>query len=690
MRISKINSLTKDYGKGYGVAGAEFKLYKIEGNTETEITGFKHNKEGHESYWVDEGGADKLETYYNKDDNGAGLCIHGLEPGKYKLVESKASEGYEDVDENPPSYTFEISKEVPKDFLDENGDIKENIDTHIKVNEEQKEMIFENTPKTANLEFTKLDGNKKGENKLVDKIKNLLTNNNFEDHEPLKNAYFTLYVFKGNDKDWANRKTTDYSKFEPVPLSKNGINNKYYKTDNHTEDRYKIVLPTNELLNGKVVPIVASDGNGKVSINNIPKGYYVLAEVKPPEGKNGEQFHVNFANFYFKVSGKENDKPIQLYRKINNKESAENKDIVNNPFSEKADGNVIFNFKRRLKIKLIKYDENEAKINPNGALDKDKHGKNTYPYNSNPIIEGKLLPKATYKLFQKEAGANKKPNPAELESKNAENIVGDYESDLNPEYDICKAIGTTNQEGILDISDMVGKNDKKFPDGLHMGNYYLIETKAPDGYMLDQTPIILNLKDEKLFEQEGENIGILKLAPNKKGQSAVRLIKKDEMDGKDEIINNKNLKGAEFVIYKKGNDNKYIEVGKNDQKEGEYELVQNDINENSQKEENILNRIKKKVVSLFKEITDKEDNIKTQVDNYASIDDIYKMKTNSENEFTLKGLKVGETYCLKEIKSPKGYSLSEKIIEFKAPSSKKIKIVQLKKVKMVQLKKKTV
>ena len=78
--------------------------------------------------------------------------------------------------------------------------------------------------------------------------------------------------------------------------------------------------------------------------------------------------------------------------------------------------------------------------------------------------------------------------------------------------------------------------------GIPPGNYYLIEVAAPEGYLLDQTPILFHLDDATIPDNNPDGtIGLVKRVSNEKIQYGVRVQKTDAENGEP-------LPGAVFTI----------------------------------------------------------------------------------------------------------------------------------------------
>ena len=644
--IRKIDSYSKK-----AIGGAEFELYK----GEQKITNFKKETiNNHTGYYIKENASDKLITLDDvlsdkNDDSKPNLCIHGLEPGTYTLREKKAPDGYkEDINEKEYTFTFTI----PEKFNEIATSTKLDDQNHIIKDDTGKDTVLENTPKVNELSFTKIDGNepvkeekdvKAGsvEGKIIevkDKIKSLFPTPDYDKYNKLEGAYFSVFRFKGSETDWKNASLRENNEnWEPITPSANG---EYFTTSQDVET-IKANRPE-EIFGNIKVPAIKSDENGKITLSNIPKGHYTLIEVKAPDG-----YSSTFIRFYFN-SNNVNTMPgkLKLFREINSDGSLED------PLSV----NAILNFKRKLKIKLVKYDA-EGSVPQIPEEDKlpSKYGEPAYKYNAN-ISNPNGIEGVTYKLFMDPDGGEINPNPEEIKTANKDTIVGE---NAKNNYDLCKAVGVTDENGVLDITKMKDKNGA-FIDGLHMGQYYLIEVATSkeygEGYILDQTPIKFNL-DRDLFtifpNPEDAGIGITKIASNTKGESGIKIIKKNE---EGEL-----LKDAEFLI--KDSEGNYLSVDPVEGKENHYK-IHNESSDSNKRIKEIADKTSSDFDTPSKEYPSK-------VENYDKIPNESKVKTGNNGEVFIRGLSAGKEYQFVEIKAPVGYKIPENnTFKAKAPKTR--------------------
>ncbi|MDQ9760148.1 hypothetical protein RFZ45_14830, partial [Acinetobacter baumannii] len=82
------------------------------------------------------------------------------------------------------------------------------------------------------------------------------------------------------------------------------------------------------------------------------------------------------------------------------------------------------------------------------------YGEPAYKYNAN-ISNPNGIEGVTYKLFMDPDGGEINPNPEEIKTANKDTIVGE---NAKNNYDLCKAVGVTDENGVLDITKMKDKN----------------------------------------------------------------------------------------------------------------------------------------------------------------------------------------------------------------------------------------
>ena len=552
------------------VSAKEINLDKTIDNSYVKVIGFKSQVvNGHKVYWKTDEGSDELIT--DKDGN---LCIHRLDEGEYKLKEVEAPEGYVLSDSE---YTFELSKELPTAGKGMDSD------KHVLINGEDGVL---NNPGTANLKVMKQDG---------------ISRKNLSDAE------FAMFRFIGTEEEWKEN-PDDINKWEIVDISNSKTD--YFYTPNtikeHLESTINYANYQSSIIPGiDKLNLAATDENGNLEIKNIPLGHYSIAEMIAPDN-----YTRDYHSFYFDITLKDviNDnnsvtgnsgKYVKLYNGLSDS-------------SVVVKDNIINNYKKKAQIALVKYDIDQGAPNIEGmAVGKlDGEYKSGWLYDGAKIEKGKGLKGATYKLFM-ERGGSKKPNPNPEELKNSDKII---DTGLANEYDECLAIGTTNEDGVIRLEDMKGRDGKI--EGLNMEEYYMVEVKAPDGYILDQSPILFSINDYVYPEnaekpREDRIPGLIKRTSNKKYGYGIKIDKYGTSNGEKV-----KLSGAGFTIK---------EVGATENLKLKY---------------------------------NQDKNIYEVIDGYFDS----KMYTSSDGELKIAGLKPTTEYEITEVEAPKGYQKLDKPI----------------------------
>ena len=455
----------KDSYSGNPVEGAEFALYRVENGTETAVTGFaKKSLNGHQTYWKTAGGKEKLLT----NEDGA-LCIHGLDAGEYVLREVKPAAGYLTPD-TMPSFSFTLTEKLPTD-IKTSGNY--DADGHLLLTTADKPL--ENDPDVATLKLTKTSLTK----------------------TPLANAGFALFRFTGTEKQWKEN-PDDSTLWKAVSL-KDG--RKYFQTNNTIQ---KATLAGDGQMETDTVDAILTGADGKLMLTDIPFGHYCISEVQAPS----TAYQRDYRSFYFNVTGDTVNTSVKLYTDPQE----------NTPLNQNTDENILIDYHRKAFLALVKYDTAEKKPEING----NKIG-DGWQYTKSILKTGKGLAGATYKLFmyQGDSTTTLNPDPEQLNT-----------STLQPNkagagYDNCFAVGTTNADGVLDVKEMKGINDTKLETGLNPGEYYMIEVAAPEGYLLDQTPIRFSLNESVFPKDESVDAGLVMAAGNDKKDYGIRLKKVD-------------------------------------------------------------------------------------------------------------------------------------------------------------------
>ncbi|MBM7030919.1 SpaA isopeptide-forming pilin-related protein, partial [Bacillus velezensis] len=291
-------------------------------------------------------------------------------------------------------------------------------------------------------------------------------------------------------------------------------------------------------LEGAVFKIVGSDGktvkedlvsnkDGKVETSGLAPGHYAFIETKAPDG-----YVLNTEKKEFTISetAEGKPKPSDAGTFVNYQGSVQ-------LIKKDQDGNVLDGAVFKIIDSDGKTVRDDLMTKEGGKIDAGGLAPGNYQFVETKAPDGYLL-STTPVPFTIKAENSGKPNQAALTAVNIKNSVvltksdqGDKQKVLQgAKFNLTDANGKVLTEGLT-----TDKHGQIIVRGLKAGEYQFIETKAPELYSLDQTPISFKITntDIKPVEISAENT----LTPGD-----VTLTKVDHDD------KNKVLEGAEFKI----------------------------------------------------------------------------------------------------------------------------------------------
>ncbi|MDH2303336.1 SpaA isopeptide-forming pilin-related protein [Bacillus velezensis] len=464
-----------------------------------------------------------IKNNIESDKNGK-VEINGLPAGYYRLMETKAPSGFI---VNTKAIHFSIAKNEKNQVPD--------VELGSMVNYKGKAALTKEDAEGRNLEgavfkIVDSDGKTVKEDLVSDKDGKVETSG-------LAPGHYAFIETKAPNGYVLNTEKVEFT----ISESAEG---KPESTDAGTAVNYKGSVRLTKVdaegkkLEGAVFKIVDSDGktvkedlvsdkDGKVETSGLAPGHYAFIETKAPDG-----YVLNTEKKEFTISetAEGKPKPSDAGTAVNYKGSVQ-------LIKKDQDGNVLDGAVFKIIDSDGKTVRDDLMTKEGGKIDAGGLAPGNYQFVETKAPDGYLL-STTPVPFTIKAENSGKPNQAALTAVNIKNSVvltkldqGDKRKVLQgAKFNLTDANGKVLTEGLT-----TDEHGQIIVRGLKAGEYQFIETKAPELYSLDQTPISFKITntDIKPVEISAENT----LTPGD-----VTLTKVDHDD------KNKVLEGAEFKI----------------------------------------------------------------------------------------------------------------------------------------------
>ncbi|MFT8317734.1 MAG: SpaA isopeptide-forming pilin-related protein [Sporolactobacillus sp.] len=482
------------------------------------------------------------------------LTLKDLAPGNYQLIETKAPTGYIKSIQAIP-FTIDKGQILPKDVSVTDKMLPGSIKL-TKVDGDHKDTVL----KGAEYELLNSDGSapaKDNDNQPVAKqttgSDGILTFSNLRPGAYMLKEVTPPAGYQKNDN------------LVPVNVPKSTVDNQPPATKSVTVQDFKGSLTLNKTdssgkigLKGAVFQLTGPDGtkeltsdsDGVVSVTGLSTGDYTIKEIQAPDGYLLNNQSQTFTIASDNETGVKPD-PVKLGLK----------DEDNSISLSKTDADHSGSKLRGAVFELQDSKGNLVTENANGqsissSLTTDENGEITvknlkagdYQFVETAAPSGYELSNTKYPFTIKNTDTEVKTAIAATDKLNAVTLTKVDKSDNNIQLQGAE-FQLEDSKGNVMTKDVTGKalptdwttdkNGQFTVNGLPTGDYQFVETKAPDGYLLDSTPIP--------FSVNNTLAKALPVTATDKNNSVI-LTKVDKND------NNIHLQGAEFQLQdNKGN-----------------------------------------------------------------------------------------------------------------------------------------